>query len=224
MVLRLYYYEFCVVMNRRNKNGSMNHVRLKMLDILVRIEDEEASMNDLYMNYMERNGETKRMDMQKRMLLAINGCSLPYKECKKLGISKNDAELECMYENRMGITSHAFIFYCLLKSRCIMHIKNGIYFQTGEMENTDEKQLVYVMDHDEYELRTMEYGSIVKNYIEVKSIKQPLRGISSYTLNDLQGMIMRIKKNPYVKNRNVANGTSKKEVYDELLVYMRPFY
>lgn len=203
---------------------NVNHGRIRLLDILVRIDADEATMSDMYMNYMERNDETKRMDMKKKMLLAINECSLSYKESKKMGMSKNEAELECMYENRMGITSHAFIFYCFLKNRCMMHIKNGIFFQTGEIEDMDEKQIVYVVDHDQYELRMLEYASIIKAYVEVKSISQPLRGISSYTLNDLQGMMSKIKKNPHIKNSNIADGTSKKEMYDELLMYMRPFY
>lgn len=203
---------------------NVNHGRIRLLDILVRIDADEATMSDMYMNYMERNDETKRMDMKKKMLLAINECSLSYKESKKMGMSKNEAELECMYENRMGITSHAFIFYCFLKNRCMMHIKNGIFFQTGEIEDMDEKHLVYVVDHDQYELRMLEYASIIKAYVEVKSISQPLRGISSYTLNDLQGMMSKIKKNPHIKNSNIADGTSKKEMYDELLMYMRPFY
>lgn len=149
------------------------------------------------------------------------------KEKKLLKLYKIDTltNIETNLANEILLNIKSFLTLCIFENWNVLFIKNKTYYELL-MNDSTEILVIYCVDKEKgsydkkyvYEYLSKDCADVIKSSLyQIENINKPLKGLSSYKLEDL----ITICKKLGIEIVNKENGKDKlkKQLYEEIIQY-----
>lgn len=147
---------------------------------------------------------------------------------KELKIKRNEIEDELV--NSDCITIKGIETLCMLYNVSLMYVAKKKYYEflfgatetESEGENINIKGIIIETENNEYGIKyecdNIYISNIRTNYWQIESIHKPIRGLSAYTIKDLQDIANKLDVGLLNLDSETLNKKkNKKQLYEEIL-------
>ena len=134
---------------------------------------------------------------------------------KKYKLRRNEVEDILINESKIDVK--VFFMFCIYYEINIMFINNNFYYEFDEV-NDDNLKIIRIINGDyciDTENENLDFYR--SNYCEMENIDKYVKSMSSYKLDDLQKMCLKLDIN--ILNDNDKKKT-KQELYDNILLQL----